>query len=1548
MIFGMFGGEKKRVAELISAARTGDAAKLQALLEKGVDINAQEPESGDTALLAAIDKGQWAAAEFLLKQWPDLALEDANGQSPLYLSVSRGDPALPMVNLLLKAGALVDLGPKQGDNAGATPLHLACATGANLCLEALIAHGASVVMQRPDGSTPLHTAAIGGDQQTVELLCKAGASVAALNADKRTPLHNCGITGNAKVAAALIQQGAAVDVADAEGCTPLMRAVMKNHAEVARVILDYGANPNVVVHSDDTLLYPLFIAAMNGYDDVVRALLDKGVNVTAKVPGSASPLDAAKHNGHEASAKLIAAAIKRQRSAAKAEREEGELLTQLQRAWGEIDGDALKAIAESRQFAKLPAASRLAVLAVNGDLGGVRALLKAGAKPDQSGDANSSEVAAIVAAAMRKGNNEVLVALLEAEANPNVTRKDGATALLIAASNGDVEAVKVLLARGANPNHALPNGQTVLMSSVVNGQSKVLDLLVDAGADINAIFPEGQFGAFALAVDGKKMRIALHLLQRGARPSFGESETLPLAVAEHGSIELLREIDARGGLGLNAFGARAAFVAARNKDPEVLDYLLNQGIDLADGSYLRYTPLILATLANHESLVKKYIDRGDDLSLLDVDGESALSLAIEKNHHRIVHLLRAAGAQTRVYDDLSSQEAMLSASRDGALGTILNLRDEGASINSNDQDGNSPLLLAAQAGWVGVVRSLYHLGADLNHRSLAGQSASNLAKQAGQEAVLKSLMEFGADDALHDLYGINPPDEQEASRKTIDMADALMGRYSHPFKKELPYDHTEVAEELDDDEDEDEQEGGSEAEAHDGDPILDPLTSAKLDKLAEILDEPDLVNQIGEEDRDAIASMLMDWSMRQGYGALVEEDIERLNGLLESLGEDVDAIRPSSKNPISFEESEGFTGVTDKGEDPQDDQLDEDTDLELMPPLFEAVSEGQLAALKKLVKSGEDVHQTLPDGTTLLMTAAENDHNDIVLELIKLGVNVNQRKGDSFTAFLIACFLGHEDVLKTLAKHGADVNAPYEIGSSQGKSGNQTALTVAAARGNVSMCSLLLKLGADIHVVSDSGYTPLMWSLANGSSEDAAEVLLKAGANPDPDAESGIAISTSTTPLILASTNGMTAIVKALLKRNVAVDKTDGDGWTALKRASNEGHEEVVALLLKAGASPNIADREGWTPLINAAGKGHIEICKALLKAGVDVNATGARGRTPLLQAIGARSDRKALDALKELKRMLSGDDDDEDGDDESSLDLVKALLKAGANPNALHDGASLLSEAIANDDEELAKLLKNHGATEADSQANRGAASEDAPESEEGEAFLVAAMQADADTLRDLATKGVDVNYTDRQGRTALGVLLAGLLDESKHRTFRRNAEQCLDYLLRHGANPNLGDPPPFILAAMGRRLHLLQSMLSAGIDVNRSIEEGQTALFLSLLAPHKGQPADDRCALELLNAGADSSLKHESGAMPIHLAAASNYLGALQALLERRPQDIDAKTNIGITPLMMAATEGHAEVVRVLLNFGADCTLQDDEGLTAKDVAIKNRNEDLVPLLS
>lgn len=58
---------------MIAAARSGDTERIEQLLSKGADINALEPESGDIAVLAGIDKGQWATIEFLLNQRPLVA-----------------------------------------------------------------------------------------------------------------------------------------------------------------------------------------------------------------------------------------------------------------------------------------------------------------------------------------------------------------------------------------------------------------------------------------------------------------------------------------------------------------------------------------------------------------------------------------------------------------------------------------------------------------------------------------------------------------------------------------------------------------------------------------------------------------------------------------------------------------------------------------------------------------------------------------------------------------------------------------------------------------------------------------------------------------------------------------------------------------------------------------------------------------------------------------------------------------------------------------------------------------------------------------------------------------------------------------------------------------------------------------------------------------------------------------------------------------------------------------------------------------------------------
>jgi hypothetical protein len=280
-------------------------------------------------------------------------------------------------------------------------------------------------------------------------------------------------------------------------------------------------------------------------------------------------VDAAKHNGHEAAAKMIAAAIKKKNDGAKAEKEAKELQSQLTEAWKDLDGEALRKISESRHFGKLPAVSRLSVLAVTGDLAGVKGLLAGGVKPDLEAAPTTVDIPPVLAASMRKGNVDVVRVLLRRRCQPECLargRIDCSPRRIKQRRHGGGEGATW---SRREPKRCLAERPDRSDDATINGQAKAIDLLIDARADVNAILTEGRFSAFALALDSKKMRIALKLLRRGAQPSFGDSDTLPLAVAEYGSLELLQELDARVGSSLATFGARAAFVAARNKDPEV-------------------------------------------------------------------------------------------------------------------------------------------------------------------------------------------------------------------------------------------------------------------------------------------------------------------------------------------------------------------------------------------------------------------------------------------------------------------------------------------------------------------------------------------------------------------------------------------------------------------------------------------------------------------------------------------------------------------------------------------------------------------------------------------------------------------------------------------------------------------------------------------------------------------------------------------------------------------------------------------------------------------
>lgn len=61
----------------------------------------------------------------------------------------------------------------------------------------------------------------------------------------------------------------------------------------------------------------------------------------------------------------------------------------------------------------------------------------------------------------------------------------------------------------------------------------------------------------------------------------------------------------------------------------------------------------------------------------------------------------------------------------------------------------------------------------------------------------------------------------------------------------------------------------------------------------------------------------------------------------------------------------------------------------------------------------------------------------------------------------------------------------------------------------------------------------------------------------------------------------------------------------------------------------------------------------------------------------------------------------------------------------------------------------------------------------------------------------------------------------------------------------------------------------------------------------------------------------------------------------------DVNAASNIGMTPLMAAASIGREPVVQVLLEKGADPQAKDDKGQTAYDIAVSREKQEVAKVL-
>ena len=105
-----------------------------------------------------------------------------------------------------------------------------------------------------------------------------------------------------------------------------------------------------------------------------------------------------------------------------------------------------------------------------------------------------------------------------------------------------------------------------------------------------------------------------------------------------------------------------------------------------------------------------------------------------------------------------------------------------------------------------------------------------------------------------------------------------------------------------------------------------------------------------------------------------------------------------------------------------------------------------------------------------------------------------------------------------------------------------------------------------------------------------------------------------------------------------------------------------------------------------------------------------------------------------------------------------------------------------------------------------------------------------------------------------------------------------------------------------------------------------------------------DHEVVSRLLNEGAEVSSKNSDGNLGIHLSAVKGHEKVVAEFL-RKGQDVNIRSGqFNSSPLMWAAQEGHTNVIRLLLDHGAQIDLHNEGGETALTIAAYNSHSEAV----
>ena len=393
-----------------------------------------------------------------------------------------------------------------------------------------------------------------------------------------------------------------------------------------------------------------------------------------------------------------------------------------------------------------------------------------------------------------------------------------------------------------------------------------------------------------------------------------------------------------------------------------------------------------------------------------------------------------------------------------------------------------------------------------------------------------------------------------------------------------------------------------------------------------------------------------------------------------------------------------------------------------------------------------------------------------------------------------------------------------------------------------------------------------------------------------------------------AAYHGDAYTLKLLLDTGADIQARDGNGDDAMDLACERGSHKAAKVLTKMGWKEDTTRNGGLPPLVSAATNGFKECCQILLENKVNVDAIGPQQLTALYCAAF-----------------------------NNGIDLCRLLLQYGADVNYCQGSDPILTESIWKGNLELVKLLTEGGRANVNATGHGGWTSLQAASSMGHTAIVRYLIEAGADpnhadedcitplisasaakstaAIRLLIDGGADLNHKSKKSWSAIH---NGIEDEEMTRI-----------LMGHSADASHPGPSGTALgmAISNNNVEVVEVLLSFGSGlkaVNKKDDSGYTPLHVAIRNNYA------EMARLLLEAGADINERFESYAMfPIALTVSRGQEIVLRVLMEYRP-DLTLQDNDGDTAFHYMNSETPVGIVRLLINGGINYEIRSKSGFT------------------